>query len=139
MNAIEKVMQTNAVSKISAAKRMLKVHAWKTESFFEKIFQMARKLKMVVNQKKTQILCISAAKHDVVSTYVRPKIDGQAEEICSTDSLKIIGFNFDSTPTVRSHVNIMCKKFQGKLWSMRKLKAAGMKPVDLLNIYTSVP
>ena len=138
MNAVEKIMQTNAVSRITEGKRTLKVHARKTEKFMENVADKAEELKMVLNAKKTQILCISAAVYDNVVAYIRPRIGGEIIEMCSTDKLKILGFHFDGSPSVSYHIDSMCKKFQGKLWSLRQLRDAGMSRPDLLYIYKTV-
>ena len=122
LNSIEKVTQENAVSHITGRKRMLKVHAERTELLFEEIFHKAEEIKMKVNQQKTQLLCISAAIHDEVVSYIRPMVNGNQIESMSTDRLKIVGFNFSSSPDVSFHVAELCVKFKCKLWSLRELK-----------------
>ena len=138
MNSVEKILQENAISQISHERRRLKIHAPKTEAFFEQVHDKARKIKMVVNQKKTQLLCISASVNDETSSYIRPTIDGLCSETCSSSSLKILGFSFNGRPTVNYHVDSMCKKFRLSLWSLRKLRRAGMKHYDLLGIYKTI-
>ena len=138
VNAIEKVSQVNAISSISQNKRILKVHAIYTEKFFENVSVKSKEIKMLVNQEKTQILCISAAIYDNVTAYIRPKVDGVVTETLSGPTLRIVGFNFDCSPTVKYHVESMCNKFRAKIWSLRKLKRGGMGQGDMLFIYSSV-
>ena len=138
INSIEKVNTVNAVSTISQDKRTLKVHAPITERYFELVYLQAKKIKMLVNQQKTQMLTISAAVHDRVFTYMRPTVEGKISETVSGTHLKILGFNFNNIPSVSYHISIMCQKFRAKLWSLRKLKRAGMDWSDLHFIYTSV-
>lgn len=133
-NSIEKIKQINSISIISEGKRDLKVHSPKTETFFKLIYKKAEEIKMLVNQKKTQMLCISASTDTVVS-YMRPNINGVISEICCKNSLKIVGFYFDNRPTVNCHLNMMCTKFRAKLGSMRVLKKAGLGRSDLIKIY----
>ena len=135
LNSIEKIKQVNSVSTISEGRRIIKVHSPRTETFFEQVSTKADELKMRVNQKKTQMLCITANSSDVVVSYMRPRVAGVVEETVSTDSLKILGFHFDRSPTVNCHVSMLCKKFRVKLWSVRVLKKAGIGPADMLNIY----
>ena len=137
LNAVEKILQTNAVSAISQTKRKLKVHSPRTERLFESINEKSRQIKMQVNQAKTQILCISASSSDSVSSYIRPKIDGEVTETRSGDHLKIVGFHFDEKPSVACHIRHTCAKFRSGLWSLRKLKHIGMGEDDLMKIYKS--
>ena len=93
---------------------------------------------MRVNQKKTQILCVSAAINDDVSAYIRPRVGGEMIETISSESLKIVGFTFSNKPTVNLHIQLMCNKFRRKLWGFQKLRASGTSQGDLLTVYTSV-
>ena len=138
LNVLEKTCQEGAISHISTNKRQLKVHAPKVESFFERVYVAAEEMNMRVNQKKTQILCMSAALNDDVAAYIRPLVGGGVIETTSTDSLKIVGFTFSNKPNVGLHVQTMCSKFLCKLWGFRKLKSSGMSQGDLLTVYTSV-
>lgn len=138
VNVVEKVSKVNAVSLISQKKRILKVHAQETDRFFENVSTTADSIKMRVNQAKTNILCMSASVHDEVLAYIRPCIKGLTTESVSGPTLKIVGFNFNSSPTVKHHITIMCNKFRSKLWSLRKLKRNGMAQSDLIFIYKSV-
>lgn len=137
LNAIEKIIQTNSVSTITQSKRILKVHAPKSEELFEELKLTSDRIKMKINQRKTQMLCISASIHDNIYSYIRPVVDGKKEETKSAETLKIIGFNFSTSPTVSLHVEIMRGKFRSSLWSLRQLKRSGMKPTDMLNVYKS--
>ena len=90
---------------------------------------------MVVNQSKTQLLCLSASIHDQVSSYLRPLVGGNRAETRSDCSLKILGFNFNTSPTVSFHIQALCGKFWSNLWSLRQLWRSGMKPYNMINIY----
>ena len=138
MNAVEKISQENATSEISQRKRILKIHAPKLQVFLERVSERASEIGMVVNQKKTQVLCISASIHDECKAYIRPTISETCTETISGGSLKIIGFHFNTKPTVGFHVEIMCQKFRCKLWSLRQLKKSGMGQVDLLVVYKTI-
>ena len=138
VNSIEKISHENATSHITTNKRTLKVHSPRTEHFFERTHEKSTEIGMKVNQKKTQLLCLSAAINDTIASYIRPTIDGKCTETVSSDTLKILGFHFDSRPTVLYHIRTVCQKFRSKLWSLRKLKRTGMSQPDLLVTYTSV-
>ena len=138
LNVLEKACQENSISHISTNRRQLRVHAPKVEDFFERVFVAAAEMNMRVNQKKTQVLCMSAAVNDYVSAYIRPLVNNSVVETTSSDSLKIVGFTFGNRPNVSLHIQIMCDKFRCKLWGFRKLKSSGMSQKDLLTVYTSV-
>ena len=138
LNVVEKISKENAVSIISQNKRLLKVHAPQTQTAFENIAVKTEEIKMKVNQSKTQMLCISASLHEDTTAYIRPRVMNAIKETASEESLKIVGFHFNSRPTVNYHVNKMCVKFRSCLWSLSKLKTAGMPQNDLLIIYKSV-
>ena len=135
VNSIEKIRQTDSQSTIGQNKRLLLVHSPKTEHFFEEVNHKAEEIGMVVNQSKTQLLCLSASIHDQVSSYIRPLIGGNQAETRSGSSLKILGFNFNTCLTVSFHIQALCGKFQSNLWSLRQLRRSGMKPCYMINIY----
>ena len=138
LNVLEKACQENAISHITTNKRQLKVHAPKIEKYFEGVFVKAEEMQMKVNQKKTQLLAISASINDQVKAYIKPDVRGQRSETLSGESLKIVGYTFGNKPSVGPHVQLMCNKFRSKLWGFGKLKSAGMSQEDLLLTYKSV-
>ena len=89
---------------------------------------------MRVNDKKTQILCIHPSSNDNVTSYIR----AGSGEILSKDTLKILGFHFDHTPTATKHVTETINNFYSKLWTLRFLKRSGMGAADLIKIYKTV-
>ena len=89
---------------------------------------------MKINQKKTQLLCVHDNKFNRITSYIRT--DGN--EIVSGNSLKILGFNFNSCPTATHHVSGVIEKFYGKLWTLRFLKRSGMPCDELLAIFKNV-
>ena len=115
-------------------RREIKVLAAKSELQFGNVQELANKIKMRVNEKKTQILCIHANKDSKITSYIRT----DTGEINSTNKLKILGFYFDSTPTAVCHVTQVINKFYVKLWSLRFLKRSGMAASDLLKVYETV-
>ena len=135
VNTIEKIRQEGSISVISENKRMLLVHSPKTQKMFENVSVVASDMGMIVNQEKTQLLCISASLNDNVASYIRPNTRGQISETISGNELKILGFTFGRSPSVLCHVDKFCKKFRSHLWSLRHLKRNGMSQQDMLDIY----
>ena len=78
-NSIERLDYTDALSHISVHKRKLKVLAVKSESVFGQVQSLAAEINMKVNEKKTQLLCISASKNNVVKSYIRTDSGNEIE------------------------------------------------------------
>ena len=90
---------------------------------------------MRINNKKTQVLCISSATESKVEAVVRPTPD---TKITSGDALKIVGFWFGPRPDVTLHVQKMVNKFPWRLWVLYHLRNAGVPPDDMLALYKSL-
>ena len=133
-NAVEKVRISGSVVNISQNKQIARVHAEKSQEIFNTVTLRANNICMRVNEKKTQLLCISSNLTSTVTSYIR---HGN-EKIESTDSLKIIGFMFSNKPNVGLHVDYMIKKAKRKLWTLRHLKQAGLGCDGLLKIFNYV-
>ena len=87
-----------------------------------------------MNEKKTQVLCIHSNNHSQINSYIRTD-DG---EINSSETLKILGFQFDSKPNAVYHVTETINKFYSKLWTLRFLRKSGMRANDLQKIYSVI-
>ena len=89
---------------------------------------------MCVNCKKTQMLCVNSNKFESITTFINTP-EGPIE---STDSLKILGFNFGVEPSATKHVKIIIEKLYAKLWTLRFLRRSGMRTSDLKKVYDTV-
>ena len=69
----------------------------KCEDFFAKIRTEADEIGLQVNEKKTQLLCVSTSSKSDVDSYICLQ-DGSKIE--SQRSLKVVGFHFSNRPTV---------------------------------------
>ena len=133
-NAIEKINTRNAVSHISTSRRKLQVHAAKSEYVYKEAAELATEIKMRVNQKKTQMLCMHPFTSEDITSFIST-IEGK---IVSTDSLKILGFYFNKDPNANFHVTKLVDSFYAKLWSLRFLKRSGMGISDLIKVFDTV-
>ena len=88
---------------------------------------------MTVNEKKTQLLCVTATNTSLVNTYIRTEGGSKIE---SQKSLKLLGFYFSDKPNVTEHITKMAAKFRGRLWFLRHLKKAALPVEDLVHIYS---
>ena len=86
---------------------------------------------MRVNLKKTAMLTISDATSFCPVAYI---VDEEGEKIMGdSESLKIVGFYFDKTPTVTLHV----KDLINRSWVLRHLERHGLNSEELVCVYTS--
>ena len=102
---------------------------------FEHIALLADRIKMKVNQKKTQLLCIHGCSDSVVKSYIET---GSSESIESASTLKILGLNFNHEPNATYHVQTLVDKMYSRLWTLRFLKRSGMARRRLLHVYKQI-
>ena len=134
-NAIEKVRIPGSIVHITEAGQSAIVHAEKSEDLFRHVTIRANDIQMRVNARKTQLLCIHDNRTNVdVKSYI--KYGG--EKIYSGAELKILGFVFGSTPSVKPHVEYMLKKARKKLWTLRHVKRAGLGEEYLLRTFNTI-
>ena len=132
-NVVEKVRHSDAISTMSQTRTILHPHAQQSEGFLDRIGPRTRRIGMQINEEKTQLLCISASTSQVESYVNTP-----AGRRTSTDSMKLVGFWFSSTPTVGLHIDNLLTKLRIRLWYLRHLKASGMVESKLLFVYTTM-
>ena len=133
-NAVEKCLVPGSLATISQHKQETIVHAAKSEELFRSVTIRAAHIGMRVNQKKTQLLCVSASSSANISSYIR----ANDERIHSTNELKILGFIFGNKPSVKPHVEYMLNKARKRLWTLRQVKKAGLAKEDLLKVFNTV-
>ena len=90
---------------------------------------------MVVNKKKTQVLCMSDAQNYKASAYL---LDADGARIESGERLKVLGFHLDSRPTVHAHINALKARMRDTTWVLRHLKLAGFNEKELATVYCTV-
>lgn len=132
-NIIEELNPNSGTTRhITAAKTKRKIRAPKSQKIFGDITTRSKDIGMVVNEKKTQLLCISSNPNYESTSFIR----SDSAEITAEKQLKILGFVFGQRPSCRDQVEYLRSKFRDRLWSMRKLKRGGMTQPDLVKFYT---
>ena len=116
-----------------AGENELTVKAGMPEYAFRKILQNAEEVNMKVNEEKTTLLCMNASRKKVTSY-----INNVTGRLTSSDSLKLLGFNFTEAPNVEAHVKNLVKKVHMRTWSLINLKKAQVENSDVLAIYKSI-
>ena len=134
-NVVEKVRASTALGHFTEEKTTYQVCSSQSQDIFVNVKTTAEDIGMIVNDKKTQLLCISHKGKDLRSFIYA---DDPPSKIVSKDSLKILGFTFGNTPDVALNTREIIKKFITNLWSMRFLKQAGMGQSDLLFTYKTL-
>ena len=108
------------------------LHAKGSEEFFNTVDERCSEIGMKVNSEKTQLLTISPATTENVSSYIKTR---GGDMIQSQETLMILGFVFGRRPSVQPHLDHLANKFRTRLWSIRHLKFAGLPEEDLLRLY----
>ena len=110
------------------------IYARKSEDYYRAVKENGEKIGMRLNSNNTQLLCVSNVKHSEIRSYIRPD---KKNKIVSGDSLKVLGFMFGTRPDTHKNTQFICRKFYGKLWTLRHLKRSGTARPTLLRIYES--
>lgn len=102
------------------------------ERFFKDLKLAAENIGMMVNDKKTQLLCISGNNGIAIEMSIRPS-DGT--KIKNQSTLKQLGFIFGDRPMLDAHIEYISSKFRRKLWYLRHIKKASCPAEDLVRLY----
>ena len=105
-----------------------------SQNAFLSITTNAKKIGMLVNSKKTGLLCISDALSYKPYTYIE---DEDGNKIECVEELKILGFTFSAKPTVDAHVRGVVKRMRQRTWALRHLAKFGFTKEDLVKVYQS--
>ena len=107
----------------------------RSQNMFRRVVERATARGMVVNSGKTKDLCISNAQMYKAVSFL---LDNDGRLLESGESLKVLGFYFDSRPTCYAHVEALKKRMREKVWVLRHLGRAGFSQLELVTVYKSV-
>ena len=128
---VETVDKETTVRHIQASGSTELVPAQATSAIFEGISNRAGEIGMIVNGKKTQILCISAP--NGYSSYCSFRVGDLT--LASQASIKLLGFCLGSAPGVHDQLDFIKNKFRRKFWSLVHMRRAGIKGAKLFKLY----
>ena len=111
------------------------IHAPQSQELFDKVSCEASSKGMKLNEKKTTLLCISAACSYEPRTFIKL---GSNDVILSGKSMKLLGFHFDTRPSVDAHVSAVLRKVRYRTWSIHNLKRLGLSTEGLVTVYKSL-
>ena len=133
VNVVELLDLERATSLFSVRKELKTIRSVGTEAVIYNIKENGKEIGMVINEKKTQSICISACNyHDV-----RSEIHMRCALISNNATLKVLGFVFDNHPTVSAHIENVSIKFSRSMWAIIHLKRAMIENGPLVEIYKS--
>ena len=129
-----------SIEKINFRKRRIGlascVKACKTQSHYETVSYNARNRGMKLNEAKTKMICVSAAR-----SY-KPKANinaGDNNNIETADlPLRVLGFYFGTEPNVKANMSVLQRKFKSRIWALRHLKQNGFKQGELVQVYKTM-
>ena len=108
---------------------------FQTQNGFRSISSNPAKLAMVVNSKKTGLLCVSDAFNYCLMVYIT---DEEGNKIKCAKELKVLGFTFSSRQTVKCHVMGVVKHMRQRTWALRHLAWVGFLQGELVQVYSSL-
>ena len=106
-------------------------HAIQSQNVFRHLVRGAEELGMVVNAKKTTMICVSDSSSFEADAYMYDK-DG--ERIGCQDGFKALGMRFLNKPNVEAQVQAVRKNVRARLWTLRSLKNSGFSNPELVKV-----
>ena len=88
-------------------KKVKYLHAKKSEDYLHLTIFNGEKIRMKINEAKTQMICLTVAKNSLIISFINLPNRGT---ITGSETLKMLGFVFGRKPTAEAHANYL-KKF----------------------------
>ena len=106
LNVVETLKLSVGTSHITMNKEEREIRAIGCENMYTTIKKNGNKIGMQINPEKTQLLCVSSNNYLNIKSY----ISIEEKKLQSEESMKIVGFMFDSSPSPKAHVEYLIKK-----------------------------
>ena len=132
---VTKINMRSGTERREGGNRVLVKHDLLTQNMFRRVVGRASQTGMVVNSKKTKVLCMSEAMSYVARSFF---LDSDSERIESGRSMKILGFHFDTRPSCHAHIDTLRRRMRETTWVLRHLKNSGFKEQELVRVYKTV-
>ena len=110
-------------------------HAVQAQNLFRHVVRKAEEIGMVVNSKKTAMICLSGATDYEADAYI---LDSENNRIGCGDSIKALGLRFSRNLDMGAHVNHVVKAMRSRYWTLRNLKKNGFNTEELLQVYKTM-
>ena len=130
----EKINMKEVPLMIENQARIKLTHADKTGQLLEHMRSTAEEKGLLVNEQKTSLMCISAAR----SFQAKVGFDYNGQAIEGSDHLKVLGVTINNDCSFKTHTANIAKKLRSKTWALGKLRKKGMQEKDLVKTYQSL-
>ena len=134
LNVGEELDIDSGTSTFSTRKEQRLIKAKNSEEIYNNIEVNGSEVGMIINSKKTQLLCISDSIHYDIVCY----INAADSRIQSGETLKILGFVFGVRPSVSYQIESLLRKFSRLTWSINHLKRARLSDSVIIKAYISM-
>ena len=128
---VEPVDKETAIRHLQASGPTEEVPAELTGAMLERLSQRAAEIGMIINAKKTQLVCVSADNGYKTGCTIR----AGNEVIKAADAMKILGFTIGSSPGMHHQVEAVLTTFRKRFWSLFHLRRSGFKGAKLFRLY----
>ena len=128
---MESVKGDTTVKHFSVRKTTEVATAERTGAVLGGIMTRTQDIGMVVNCKKTQVLCISPDN----GCETTAEVTAQADLIKSTRSMKLLGFMKGEEPNMNEQVKMIAAEFRARFWALIHLRRAGIFGINLFKLY----
>ena len=105
-----------------------------TERLLNYIAANAEAKGMIINKKKTGLMCVSTSR----TFDCRLEVAVQGETVRGTKSMNVLGLKLDSDCTFRSHIHALRAKLRSKTWALAKLRKRGLDQDKLVKAYKAL-
>ena len=110
-------------------------HAIQAQNVFRHIIRNAEDIGMVVNAKKTAMLCVSDSLSYTADAYI---VDADLDRIGCQIEMKALGMHFSNRPTMDAQVAAISRRFRSRFWTLRNLKNSGFTQTELVKVYKTM-
>ena len=110
-------------------------HAIQAQNVFRHVVRAAENIGMVVNAKKTAMICVSDSLKYQAESFI---YDADGERIGCQERIKALGMYFANKPTMEEHVASIAKRFKARYWTLRNLKNSGFSSEELVTVYKTI-
>ena len=118
---------------LSQQEHFKETHAEKTTGLLEHVRRNAERKGMVVNEKKTGLMCVSASR----SYKAKISIEFSGQRVRGESTLKILGVSLDQDCTFKTPVKNIAKKLRQRTWALSRLRRKEMDCEDLIQAYVA--
>ena len=119
---------------VSGTKFRIK-HAVQSQNIFRHLVRKAEEIGMVVNTKKTAMMCVSDSLAFEADAFI---LDADGNRIGCQKVMKVLGMNFSNRPNMWAHVEAICRGIRRRYWTLRNLKNSGFTEKELVTVYKTI-